>query len=189
MKRLSKALSIKLASNATRFAAYCSVRRALRHQRDFLSGRPAVIVLIAPSEEDVEIYEGASKFPAQSESLITGSAYDRDRTLVMTVKPEGRRKSERFDLLGVTGCNDRIIVVTHSRDLLAENVNAVADSVLVLPAVQPRYLKAAARFCRGQILSDEDASFLATVPLHVLAATWRKGRARWTRSCRRLGLP
>lgn len=176
MKRMSKALSIKLASNATRFTAYCSVMRALRHQRDFLSGGPAVIVLIAPSEEDVEIYEGASQFPAQGESLISRSAYDRERTLVMTVKPEGRKKSERFDLLGITGSNDRIIVVTHSRDLLAENVDAVADAVLVLPAVQPRYLKAAAGFCRGQILSDEDASFLATVPLHVLGAIWRKGR-------------
>ncbi|MES0196985.1 AAA family ATPase [Mesorhizobium sp. M0011] len=176
MKQMSKALSIKLASNATRFVAYCTVMRALRHQREFLSGRPAVIVLIAQREEDVEIYESATKFPAQRESLITGSVYDRDRTLVMTVKPEGRRKSERFDLLGLTGSNDRIIVVTHSRDLLAENVDAVADAVLVLPAVQPRYLKAAARFCRGQLLSDEDASFLATVPLHVLGAIWRKGR-------------
>ncbi|MER8748049.1 AAA family ATPase [Mesorhizobium sp. M1050] len=176
MKQMSKALSIKLASNATRFVAYCTVMRALRHQREFLSGRPAVIVLIAQREEDVEIYESATKFPAQRESLITGSVYDRDRTLVMTVKPEGRRKSERFDLLGLTGSNDRIIVVTHSRDLLAENVDAVADAVLVLPAVQPRYFKAAARFCRGQLLSDEDASFLATVPLHVLGAIWRKGR-------------
>ncbi|MFD2053724.1 AAA family ATPase [Mesorhizobium calcicola] len=177
MKRLSKALSAKLALNATRFAAYCSVMRALRDQRDFLSGGPAVIVLIAPREEDVDIYEGASKFPAKGESLITGSVYDRDRTLVMTVEPDGRKKSERFDLLGITGSNDRIVVVTHSRDLLAENVDAVADAVLVLPAIQPRYLKAAARFCRNQILSDEDASFLATVPLHVLAAIWRKGRA------------
>lgn len=176
MKRMSKALSMKLASNATRFAAYCSVMRALRHERDFLSGGPAVIVLIAPREEDVEIYEGASQFPAQGESLISRRGYDRERTLVMTVKPEGRRKSERFDLLGITGSNDRIIVVTHSRDLLAENVDAVADAVLVLPAIQPRYLKAAARYCRGQILSDEDASFLATVPLHVLGAIWRKGR-------------
>ncbi|TPJ54725.1 AAA family ATPase [Mesorhizobium sp. B2-6-4] len=176
MKRMSKALSIKLASNATRFAAYCSVMRALRHQRDFLSGGPAVIVLIAPGEEDVEIYEGACKFPAQGESLISRSVYDRERTLVMTVKPEGRKKSERFDLLGITGSNDRIIVVTHSRDLLAENVDAVADAVLVLPVIQPRYLKAAARFCRRQILTDEDASFLAMVPLHVLGAIWRKGR-------------
>ncbi|GLR45917.1 hypothetical protein GCM10007880_64350 [Mesorhizobium amorphae] len=45
-----------------------------------------MVVLIALREEDVDIYEGASKFPAQRDSLITGTMYDRDRTLVMTVK-------------------------------------------------------------------------------------------------------
>ncbi|TPK96984.1 MULTISPECIES: AAA family ATPase [unclassified Mesorhizobium] len=177
MKNMSPRLRAKIVSRPARFLAYCSLMRALRGQRTFLQDGPGVFVLVVPQEDSVEFYEDACKFPAFGESLGGGFSANHERTDIVALKPAARgKRTAPYDLVDASVTKDRLLVVTTSRDLLAEGFDSFADAVLDIEPPDPRHVLAAARVCHGVQMAAEQAEVIAAAPLKAISAAWRKGR-------------
>lgn len=156
------------------FLAYCSIARALRHERILWTGETMLLALVVPAGRDVDVYAQAAEFPARGTKLFGRHRRSFGSTLVEPLKAD--KKSKRFDLAEFLAAYERIVLVAESNDVLPKGIESIADAVLQLDPVHPRQVQAAAKLCLGQKVTSDQAARIASFPLAAIATAWRKGK-------------
>lgn len=167
------AFRLKLLQSFPRFVAYCGIMRAARVYPRFRDKKPIVLGFVIPSGSDMDIYEGAARYAAHGPSVLFGGY---DGTEVLTASAETKKKPKDTDLLKTLAIQRRVIMVAENSRCVPDAFNMSADAVLEVEPVLPRQIIAAAKLCLKMTVTEEQAEFIATVPLPIIVSTLRRGR-------------
>ncbi|QDB99100.1 hypothetical protein [Mesorhizobium sp. 8] len=131
--------------------------------------------MIIPLSEDIAIYEEAAQCVSQHiQNTDPRIRSDDVRVEIFQQRGKGRRS---FDLFQVAAEYEKLLLIAASRDLLPDGIEFVADAIVELQPPHMRHVRGGAKLLLEQSLTDEQAEKIATFPLRVVAATWRKGRS------------
>lgn len=164
----------KLFQSFPRFLAYCAIMRACRPVPQFRLHKPVVVGLVVPEGAEMDVYEDAARYAAHGRSIINGGF---DGTEVLTRKSSRSAKSGDSEMAKSLAKQRRVILVADSHAAVPDSFLLAADAVVEIGPIQPRHVIAAARLCLRLTVSQEQAEFIATVPLATIASTLRRGRA------------
>jgi len=100
----------------------------------------------------------------------------RIRTEVLTRKSSRSAKSGDPELTKSLAKQRRIVLVADSPGAVPDSFLLAADAVVEIGPILPRHVIAAARLCLRLAVSQEQAEFIATVPLPIIVSALRRGR-------------
>lgn len=163
----------KLSKSFPRFLAYCSIMRACRSIPQFRLGKPAVLALLAADGSDIEIYEDAARYAAHGPAIIYGGD---DGTLVMARTADRKKLADEIELSKALAGKRRVVLVAENDGCVPERFRLAADGIVRIGPFMPRHIIAAAKLCLSLTVSQEQAEFIATVPLPIVVAALRRGR-------------
>lgn len=164
----------KLFRSLPRFLAYCAIMRSCRPHWQFRNFKPIVLGLVVPNGADVAIYEDAARYAAHGPAIVTHG--DLDSTEVLLRTSERKRTVDDPDLSRTLVRKLRVILVADNAAAVPETFSHAADAMLEVDPVLPRHVIAGARLCLGLSVTPEQADFIATVPLSIVASALRTGR-------------
>ncbi|NGO54560.1 AAA family ATPase [Allomesorhizobium camelthorni] len=162
----------KLHQSFSRFLAYCGVMRACRPVPQFKRQKPVVIGLVLPEGADIDVYEGGARYAAHGPSVLHGG---HDGTEVLT-RTANRKKLDDEGLSKALTVQRRVVLLAENSACVPESFHLAADAVGQVGPVLPRHVIAGAKLCLGLSVTPEQAEFIATVPLDIVAAALRRGR-------------
>lgn len=147
--------------------------RAARGHPRFRAKKPIVLGFVLPFGSSMDIYEGAARYAAHGPSVLFGGF---DGTEVLTVSADAKKKIKDTDLLKTLAVQQRVILVAENPHCVPDTFSLAADAVLEVEPVLPRQIIAAAKLCLRMTVTEEQAEFIATVPLPIVVSTLRRGR-------------
>ncbi|MEO3998903.1 AAA family ATPase [Mesorhizobium sp. CAU 1732] len=130
--------------------------------------------LVLPDGADANAYEDAARYAAHGPAVTT-YAGGLDGTEVR-LKTSDRKRSSDAELSGALAKKSRVILVAQDAASVPETFRMAADAVIEIGPIQPRHVIAGAKLCLGLTVTAEQAGFIATVPLDVVAVALRRGR-------------
>jgi ATP-dependent Zn protease len=164
----------KLHQSLPRFLAYCAIMQACRPVPQFRLFKPVVVGLVLPAGADMDIYEGAARYAAHGPSILHGGF---DGTEVLTRTGSRRtNKTDDVELAKFLAKRRRVVLVADSLGSVPDDFHLAADAVVEVGPVLPRHVIAGAKLCLRLRVTEEQAEFIATVPLPVIVSTLRSGR-------------
>ncbi|TGS46274.1 MULTISPECIES: AAA family ATPase [unclassified Mesorhizobium] len=163
----------KLRQSFPRFLAYCGIMRACRAIPQFRLMKPVVVGLLLPEGADADIYESAARYAAHGASIVYGGL---DSTEVLRRMSDRGKKATDGDLPKTLSSKRRVVLVAENMGCVPDSFHLAADAVIQIDAVLPRHIITAAKFCLQIDITPEQAEFIATVPVSVIAAALRRGR-------------
>ncbi|WP_181170371.1 MULTISPECIES: AAA family ATPase [unclassified Mesorhizobium] len=171
--RASAEFRRKLLKSFPRFLAYCSIMRACRSIPQFRLGKPVIVGLVVTDGTDIDIYEDAARYAAHGPAIIYGGD---DGTLVTARTADRKKLADEIELSKALSIKRRIVLVAEDSSGVPERFRLAADGIVQIGPVMPRHVIAAARLCLSLTVSQEQAEYIATVPLPIIVATLRRGR-------------
>jgi hypothetical protein len=152
--------------------ALFEIVRSCRRIPALVARRPIVLGLVVPSGQ-TECY-----------GYVAGLIVDKSRykfgaeAQVVSVRDFDPRKPARYhdEIAVALRESERVVVVVETPDHLPPGFRIGADAIVDMKGPSARDVVVAARILFGVQLSEDDAAFLARVPLDDLAAAFRKGR-------------
>jgi len=150
--------------------------RACRPVWQFRAFKPVVLSIVLPEGADAEFYEDAARHAAHGPAIAT-YAGGRDDTDVQLVKIDRKRSSGDTDLSGALAKKSRVILVAQTSASVPDTFLMAADAIVDVGPIEPRHVRAGAKLCLGLTVSQEQAEFIATVPLATIVSTLRRGRS------------
>lgn len=164
----------KLRKSLPRFLAYCAIMRACRPVWQFRAFKPVVLGLVLPDGADVAPYEDAARYAAHGPAITTYGGLG--STEVQLKTSDRKRSSDDSDLSKAMAKKSRVILV-------AQDPTACPLRSAWRPTRSSRSDRfsrttssAGAKLCLGLSVTPEQAEFIATVPLDIVAAALRQGR-------------
>lgn len=172
----SKAIRDVLSKSFPRFVAYCTVMRACRNVPQVRRHAPVVIGLILPDGADIELYERAVHAAAQKPD----EHWLRDDSPVYVSRSGRLKKAENGEHIKALSSKRRVFMIAENAQCIPDSFRAAADAIIDVDVPQPSHIAAAASLCLGLSITEEEAAYLVTVPLSVLATMMRRGRSAAT---------
>ncbi|MBA8906456.1 AAA family ATPase [Aminobacter ciceronei] len=163
----------QIAKSFARFIAYCTLMRACRAVPQVRRQSPVVLGLVLPDGADIEIYERAAQFVAQAPM----EHWLRDDSPVFISKGGRWKKGEAGEHIKALATKRRVFMVAENAQSIPDSFRAAADAIVEVGIPQPAHIIAAAKLSLGLTVTEEEASFLATVPFSLLTTMMRKGRS------------
>lgn len=160
-----------------RFVAYCGIMRACRSVPQVRRRTPVVVALVLPEGADIELYERA----------LQSIAHDRHQDILhlgdsqVFASRSGRgKKSESGEHIKALSTRKRVFLVAEDARAVPESFRSAADAVVEVATPHPSHVVAAAKVSLGLTVTEEEALFLANVPLPLLTTMMRRGRSAAT---------
>jgi ATP-dependent Zn protease len=88
-----------------------------------------------------------------------------------------RKKRDDDELAKAVARKRRVILLAETSACVPESFHLAADAVVQVDAVLPSHVIAGAKLCLGLTVTSEQAEFIATVPLPIIASALRRGRS------------
>ncbi|MEO9340445.1 AAA family ATPase [Mesorhizobium sp. SB112] len=176
---MSKLRKIKqeITKSVAAFLAYCGTLRACLRQPGFMNGLPAVVGLVIPENSNLDIYRSAAKIVSIRDDGGDRLFFQYESTAVFARdSDDSKMVSRNSNISDAIREKPRVVVVVDSRDSLPKDFEFSADNIIQIQPYEARHIMAACRFCLGQRATLEQAEFIVSVPLDIIAATMRKGR-------------
>lgn len=148
--------------------------RACRLVPQFRLQKPVVVGLVLPEGADMDVYEEAARYAAHGQAILNGGF---DGTEVLTRKGSRSNRSDDTELAKTLAKRRRVVLVADSVGSVPDNFHLATDAVVEVGPVLPRHVIAAAKLCLRLAVSEEQAEFIATVPLPVIVSALRRGRS------------
>jgi len=164
----------KLYRYLPRFLAYCSIMRACRPVWQLRTFEPVVLALVLPEGADAAIYEDAARYAAHGPAITTYGGLDNTEVKLKT--SDRRRSSDDPELSKVMAKKSRVILVAQHSASVPDTFRMAADAIVEIGPIQPRHVIAGAKLCLGLSITQDQAEFIATVPMEIVAAALRRGR-------------
>ena len=165
----------KLLRSLPRFLAYCAIMRSCRPHWQFRGFKPIVLAIVLPDGADVVLYEEAARYAAHGPSIVTYGGLDNTEVLLRT--SERKRPLDDPELSKTLARKSRVILVVDNAAVVPETFSLAADAVIEVGPVLPRHVIAGAKLCLGLSVTPDQADFIATVPLSIVASALRRGRS------------
>ena len=163
----------KLCQSFPRYVAYCGIMRACRPVPQFKLHKHVVVGLVLPDGADMDTYEGAIHYAAHGPSILCGG---RDGTEVLVRTDERWTKVQQAELSKALAKERRVVLLAQTASQVPDAYRIAADAVVDVGPVLPTHVIAAAKLCLKVHVTPEQAEFIATVPLPIVAAILRRGR-------------
>jgi ATP-dependent Zn protease len=164
----------KLRKSFPRFLAYCSIMHACRPIPQFRLGKPVVIALLVSDRADIDIYEDAARYAAHGPGAVF---FGDDGTYVAARTVDRKKLADDIELSKALSTKQRVVLVAENSSCVPDRFRLAAEGIVQIGPFLPRHVIAAARFCLSLTVSQEQAEYIATVPLPIIVATLRRGRA------------
>ena len=163
----------KLHSSFPRFVAYCAIRRSCRPIWQLRAFRQVVLGLVVPEGTEPDVYEDAARYAAHGPAITRYRGLE--DTEVLTQRYERRYLAP--EITKALAKRQRVILVAGDQRCIQETFRLAADAVLEIGPIHPRHVIAGAKLCLGLRVSEEQAEYIATVPLEIITASLRRGRS------------
>ncbi|MFS8147626.1 AAA family ATPase [Rhizobium sp. BR 249] len=153
------------------YAYQCVTRRLLRRVEGFLDGKPGFVILIAqPGVNPADYY------PAIAADLFGDDYPERSNCGVMVIKTGEKQPAILGKFDADCRLRHRIVVIASDRECIPSEIRFSADTIIDVPPVSPRDLKAACKTVLEIDITAAQAKEALKAPWHLLLRTLRPGR-------------
>lgn len=156
-----------------RFLAYCSIMRSCRPIWQLRKFTPVVLGLVIPDGVQSEFYESAARYAAHGPAITMYRGLDGTEVLLRLYERKDPLDTEMAKALAK---RERVILVAGDPNCVPEGFRIAADAVIDIGRPHARHVIAGAKLCLGLTMTPDQAEFISTVPLEIIAATLRRGR-------------
>lgn len=123
----------------------------------------------------MDIYEDAARYAAHGEAVLNGCS-DGTEALTRTGSRRSNQANDAELAKSLAPRKRRVVLLADSLASVPDNFHLAADAVVELGSVLPRHVIAGAKLCLNLTVTQEQAEFIATVPLSIIASAVRRGR-------------
>lgn len=155
------------------YALYCTVVRTIKQSPAYFHGSKGFIILVVPEGFDPEHYGPTAIDILHGDNSLFG----RNDVDFFSISTKSKRDKIVDEFVSNYQSKNKLLAFSENHEMIPSVLKLAADTILDLPVISPRDLRAACRIVLGMKLTESQAEQILSYPLDLVWPTLRPNRS------------